>query len=235
MYLTYTYRYRDIGAASREELKIMEIDIRRGEFMSNEADNKTPREFFRITSGLLVCYTRGSCMTRQKCPSGAHGRGENERGSPWYIVGLEKWFRRRGNRETPKCSLRFGWRRIAFPRVTDTRTRTCIHVPTDVSNRAFVAKCIFGLHASPVFASPIFIRSHLTNTRRKEVHFLVSNRDIENRKWNWIILPFNNHLFFYSIITLCPEGFSIILESLIEEKSLSSLQFSLWPCRCRKE
>jgi len=50
------------NTASREELKIMEIDIWRGEFMSNEADNKTPREFFRITSGLLVRYTRGGLV-----------------------------------------------------------------------------------------------------------------------------------------------------------------------------
>lgn len=42
----------------------------RGKFMSNGADNKTPREFFRITSGLLVRYTRRSRMTRQKCSSG---------------------------------------------------------------------------------------------------------------------------------------------------------------------
>lgn len=124
-----------VPRASRGELKIMEIDIWRGEFMSNEADNKTPREFFRITSGLLVRYTRGSCMTRQKCPSGAHGRGENERGSPWYIAGLEKWFRRRGNRETPKCSLRFGWRRIAFPRVGRLPTRVRIHACTQSAYR----------------------------------------------------------------------------------------------------
>jgi len=124
--------------ASREELKIMEIDIWRGEFMSNEADNKTPREFFRITSGLLVRYTRGgSCMTWQKCPS---GRGENARGSPWYIAGLEKWFRRRGNRETPKCSLRFGWRRIAFPRIG---RHAYAYVHTDASSCALIARCIW--------------------------------------------------------------------------------------------
>lgn len=177
MYLMCTYRYRDSGAASRRELKIMEIDIRRREFMSNEADNKTPREFFRITSGLLVRYTRRSCMTRQKCPSGAHGRGENERDSPWYIAGLEKWFRRRGNRETPKCSLRFGWRRIAFPRVgrllTRVRIHACMHVHTDRQTRLAMRSSPngFGLHSSSTFASSIFVRLHTRVQNKKKAPF----------------------------------------------------------------
>lgn len=137
-------------------------------YVYNEADNKTPREFFRITSGLLVRYTRRSCMTRQKCPSGAHGRGENERGSPWYIAGLEKWFRRRGNRETPKCSLRFGWRRIAFPRVGywHAYAHTCIQI-------GCLAKWIWIARVIQVRLADL----HTTSYAKQKPVFRASDRD----------------------------------------------------------
>lgn len=38
----------------------------RGKFMSNGADNKTPREFFRITSGLLSCVIHGGLVWPDK-------------------------------------------------------------------------------------------------------------------------------------------------------------------------
>lgn len=109
-------------------------------YVRRETDNKTPREFFRITSGLLVRYTRQSCMTRQKCSSGAHGRGENERGSPWYIAGLEKWFSPAGESGDPEMQFTLWLTTNRLPEsrsVTDTRTHTCIHVHTDASSHAF--------------------------------------------------------------------------------------------------
>lgn len=156
MYM-YTYRHKDIETASIGELKIMKIDIWRRQFMSNETDNKTPREFFRITSGLLVRYTR-SCVTRQKCLSGAHGHGENERGSPWYIAGLEKWFSPAGESGDPEMQFTLWLTTNRLPEnrsVTDTRTQTYTCIQTRLAMRSPNG---FGLHASSMFASSIFVR-----------------------------------------------------------------------------
>lgn len=110
----------------------------REKFMFNEADNKTPREFFRITSVVSralyteVSYDPTKILVRLALLW-------RTRGSPWYIARLEKWFRRRGNQETPKCSLRFGWRRIAF----SPGARICIrlHIHGYVYSSAFVTRC----------------------------------------------------------------------------------------------
>lgn len=132
----------------------MEIDIWRGEFISNEADNKTPREFFRITSGLLVRYTRGSCMTRQKCPFGAARTGaerENERGSPVIYRWAGKMVSPAGESGDPEMQFTLWLTTNRLPEsrsATNTRTHTCIHVHPGASSHAFVGKCIWIARAS---------------------------------------------------------------------------------------
>lgn len=102
-------------------------------YVYNEADNKTPREFFRITSGLLVRYTRRSCMTRQKCPSGAHGaRRERARFSVIYRW-AGKMVSPAGESGDPEMQFTLWLTTNRLPQsrsITDTRTQA-LHTRTD--------------------------------------------------------------------------------------------------------
>lgn len=187
----------------------------------------------------------------------ARAEGTNERGSPWYIAGLEKWFRRRGNRETPKCSLRFGWRRIAFPRIgwlpmlcASAHTHTYIRDRHIYSRARLSPDALDSRFALSLFASSVLRADKHAYIYRRGCNPVVhiSARDycesrafalkVVNRKRD-IYLSFRcDDLFHANVTTIrCLEyrmakEFNIIPESRTsEEKSYSHLFTirSLWP------
>lgn len=148
------------------KLKIMEIDKCVENLCPTEPINKTPREFFRITSGLLSCVIHGGLVWPDKNVRPACALANA--GSPWYIARLEKWFRRRGNQETPKCSLRFGWRRIAFSR-EHTRTPMYTDIRRDTYNGAFVTRCTWLARVILVRFAGFWtnVRTHIETCKRR--------------------------------------------------------------------
>lgn len=130
----------------------------RGKFMSNEADNKTPREFFRITSGVsLVRYTRRSRMTRQKCSSGARWR------TRFSVI-----YRSAGKMVSPAgesgdLEMQFTLWLTTNRLLPNTRAHAYVHIysrTTDTRITARLSPDALGSHASSLFASPVFERMY---------------------------------------------------------------------------
>lgn len=115
------------------------------------------RGVFSCVTHNIVSYNSTKILVRCARRIERKGSRGDESGSPWYIAGLEKWFRQQGIWETSKCSLRFGWRRIAFQNVGCRHASAHFSYHPVLQRDAFVTGCIW-LARGSLFASPVFQR-----------------------------------------------------------------------------